>query len=100
MPHARHAARYKILGRRLQAARIAAGLTQEQAANRMGYPQTFISKCERAYRRVDVIELEEFATTYNVPISRFHAPLTADENRLLERDRARRAARMRDADTT
>jgi transcriptional regulator with XRE-family HTH domain len=37
-------------------ARHRAGLTQQQLANRLRKPQSFVSKVEKAERRLDVIE--------------------------------------------
>lgn len=39
--------------------RNAAGLTQSQVADRLGRPQSFVSKFERGERRLDVIEFLE-----------------------------------------
>jgi transcriptional regulator with XRE-family HTH domain len=41
----------------LVAARLRAGLTQVEVALRLDETQTFISKCERGERRLDVAEL-------------------------------------------
>lgn len=43
--------------RRLRAAREEAGLSQEQLASRIGHSQSFVSKFERAERRLDVAEV-------------------------------------------
>ena len=56
---------------RLRAARTSAGLTQIQAAERLGVPQSFISKCESGERRVDVVELQFLAALYKKPLSYF-----------------------------
>jgi transcriptional regulator with XRE-family HTH domain len=56
---------------RLKAARRRAGLTQAEVAQRLGRPQSFVSKCESGERRVDVIELAAFARLYRRPMSFF-----------------------------
>jgi transcriptional regulator with XRE-family HTH domain len=55
---------YKEFTRRLVGARKDAGLTQVQAAKRLGKAHTFISKCELGERRVDFVELQQFAKLY------------------------------------
>jgi len=57
--------------RRLRDARIEAGLTQAQVAAAMRRPQSFVSKCESGERRIDVIELDEFARLYQKPVAFF-----------------------------
>ena len=66
-----HSARYKRFLKRLRAARLQAGLTQIEVAATLRRPQSFVSKCEAGERRVDVVELEDFATLYQKPISYF-----------------------------
>jgi transcriptional regulator with XRE-family HTH domain len=56
--------KYRQFIARLREAREDAGLTQVQAAQEMGRPQSFISKCESGERRVDAVELQEFARMY------------------------------------
>lgn len=63
--------RYKLLLSRLRAARQAAGLTQTQVANAVGRPQSFVSKCEAGERRLDAVELLEFARLYDKPLGFF-----------------------------
>ncbi|GAB4287626.1 MAG: hypothetical protein Fur0025_21220 [Oscillatoriaceae cyanobacterium] len=48
---------YGIFLSHLRSARKGAGLTQEQVADRLGQTQSFVSKCERGERRIDVVEL-------------------------------------------
>ncbi|MCC6350524.1 MAG: helix-turn-helix transcriptional regulator [Candidatus Eisenbacteria bacterium] len=62
---------YQAFLRRLKAARRKAGMTQVEVAKRLGRPQSFVSKCESGERRVDVLELAEFAGLYRVPVDYF-----------------------------
>lgn len=68
-----HDSRYRTLLRRLRAARQAAGLTQGDVAGAVRRTQSFVSKCEAGERRVDAIELLEFARLYGRPMSYFVA---------------------------
>lgn len=63
-----HSARYRLLLKRLREARVRAGLTQVQAARALRRPQSFVSKCESGERRIDVIELDDFARLYRKTI--------------------------------
>jgi transcriptional regulator with XRE-family HTH domain len=62
---------YRLFIARLRQAREEAGLTQVDAARRVGRPQSFISKCESGERRVDVVELQQFAEIYRKEIGFF-----------------------------
>jgi helix-turn-helix protein len=66
-----HSARYRRFLRRLKQARQDASLTQVVAAKALRRPQSFVSKCESGERRVDVIELEDFARLYRKNLSFF-----------------------------
>lgn len=48
-----------------------AGLTQIDLARKIGETQTFVSKCERGERRVDVVELHTFCRAFGVSLVRF-----------------------------
>ncbi len=61
---ARRSAAYRLFLTRLREARIATGLTQAEVAVKLRRPQSFVSKCESGERRVDVVELQEFAQLY------------------------------------
>ena len=37
------------------------GLSQQEVADRLGRPQTYVSKCERGTRRMDVVEFLKMA---------------------------------------
>lgn len=66
-------ARYRRLLERLRAARRAAGLSQHDVAAAVGRPQSFVSKCEGGERRVDAVELLEFAQLYGRSVGYFVA---------------------------
>jgi transcriptional regulator with XRE-family HTH domain len=68
-----HDPAYKEFLVRLRQARMEAGLTQVQVAARLGKLQSYVSKCEVGDRRVDVVELAEFAELYEKPIAWFVA---------------------------
>lgn len=46
----------KVLRENLVAARKDAGLTQQELADRLGKPQSFVAKYEGGERRLDVVE--------------------------------------------
>lgn len=64
---------HRALAARLRQARKDAGLTQVQAAERLGKPQSFISKCESGERRVDALELMAFARAYGKRLMYFES---------------------------
>ena len=64
-------AEYVAFRRSLKRAREKAGLSQSEAARRLGKPQSFVSKCESGERRVDFVELKAFARLYGVSINFF-----------------------------
>ncbi len=63
--------KYQNFIKRLRKARLEAGLTQVEAGKRLKKPQAYISKIERGERRVDAVELAEFAKLYNKPLDDF-----------------------------
>lgn len=70
-PRALHTRRYKAFLGRLRRAREESGLTQEQVAKALGRTQTWISNCELGERRVDFVELEDFARVYGKTLEWF-----------------------------
>jgi len=66
-----YSADYERFLQLLREAREAAGLTQMQAARKMGRLQSFVSKCESGERRVDIIELSKFCEAYEISTARF-----------------------------
>ena len=68
---ARRSAVYRLFLVRLREARASAGLTQAEVAFKLQRPQSFVSKCESGERRVDVVELQEFARLYKKTLDSF-----------------------------
>lgn len=56
---------------KLRTARLEAGLTQVETSKKLKKPQSYISKIERGERKVEAIELGEFAKIYDKDISYF-----------------------------
>ena len=66
-----HSEAYARFVERLRRGRLEAGLTQVQVAQRLARPQSYVAKCEAGERRVNVIELAEFAKLYRKPLDFF-----------------------------
>ncbi|HVT15220.1 MAG TPA: helix-turn-helix transcriptional regulator [Thermoanaerobaculia bacterium] len=62
---------YQRMLQRLRQARLDAGFTQVEVAQRLGLRQTFVSKVELGERRLDAVELARFAALYGRPIGWF-----------------------------
>jgi DNA-binding XRE family transcriptional regulator len=62
---------YAVFLKQLRQARLDAGLTQEQLAERLQQTQSWISKCERGERRIDAVELMQFCRAMGVPLLEF-----------------------------
>ncbi len=69
---------YEVFLRRLREARRRAGLTQVQLAERLGQTQTFVSKCERGERRLDVVEVRAFCLALGESFPAFVAAFDAE----------------------
>lgn len=74
-----HSAPYKIFLKRLYKARENSGLTQIDVAQRLGKPQSFVSKCEQGERTVDVLDLLKFSKIYNVSLDYFFEGISIDD---------------------
>ncbi len=62
---------HEFLVGRLKQARREAGIDQSQAAKLLGKSQSYISKIESGQRRVDIVQLKEFAKIYRKQIDYF-----------------------------
>ena len=67
----RQSKEYARFVERLRTARERAGLSQSEAARRLGRHQSFIWKCENGVRRVDIVEAAAFAKLYGVSLTFF-----------------------------
>lgn len=81
MPRPVHSTRYREFLKRLRSAREKAGLLQIDVARQLGKPQSYVSKCESGERRVDVIELTDFARVYGVSLDSFVRAVKARQRR-------------------
>jgi transcriptional regulator with XRE-family HTH domain len=71
MPKAAFSKTYKAFLDLLRTSRENAGLTQQDLAKKIGQTQTFVSKCERGERRIDVAELLMFCRAIGIDASEF-----------------------------
>jgi transcriptional regulator with XRE-family HTH domain len=66
---------YAVLKGLLRELREKANLTQEQVAEKLGQTQSFVSKCERGERRLDVVQLRAFGRAVGVTLPNIVAAL-------------------------
>ena len=70
MPKSIYTATYKVFLEQFRAARKQAG-TQQEIARHLGQTQTFVSKCERGERRVDIAEMFAFCDVFGLDAAEF-----------------------------
>lgn len=66
-----HSAEYQTFLKVFRHQRQRAGLTQVQVAKRIRETQTFVSKCERGERRIDIRELRAFCRAFGITLKQF-----------------------------
>lgn len=71
MPNPLHRRQYDVFRKLLVSAREMRGLTQVQVAERLGKPQSFVSKYERCERRLDFTEFMELADILCIDVTEF-----------------------------
>ncbi len=64
-----HSDKYARFLMMIVAARQGAGMTQQQLADALGKPQSYVSKYERGERRLDVIEFLEISSALKMDAS-------------------------------
>jgi transcriptional regulator with XRE-family HTH domain len=71
MSRAIYSDEHKYLVERLKKAREEAGLSQTTVAKLLGRTQSYVSKVESGQRRIDVVQLKQFARIYKKPLDYF-----------------------------
>ena len=71
MPRTIYKEEHRKIVERLKKARLAAGLSQIEVAEKLGKTQSYVSKIESGQRRFDVLQLKEFAEVYKKTLSFF-----------------------------
>jgi len=66
-----HSKEYRGIIQRLKEARIEVGLSQQEVADKLKKPQSYISKIESGERRLDVAEIKKFADIYKKRLDYF-----------------------------
>lgn len=64
---------YDLLRRMVREMRQRQGITQEELATRLRETQSFVSKCERGERRLDLVQLRAFCRALRIPFAEFVA---------------------------
>ena len=84
---------YAVFLDELRSARKQSGVTQIDLATRLAETQSFVSKCERGERRIDVAELRAFCRAIGVSlpafVQRFEAALAGSEGKSRSRQRSK-----------
>jgi len=62
---------HRCLVRQLTKARRQARLKQDEVAKKLGRTQSYISKLESGQRRIDIVQLKEFAAIYRKKLDFF-----------------------------
>lgn len=61
---------YSLFLNLLRRTRQRAGRTQEDIASILGVTQSFVSKCERGERRLDIVEVRSWCAALGIPIQK------------------------------
>lgn len=64
---------YAVLRTMLREARERAEITQVELAHKLRETQSFVSKCERGERRLDLVQLRLWCTALGINLSQFVA---------------------------
>lgn len=75
-----HSGRYKAFLHLLRTIREERAISQVMLADRLCTTQSFVSKCERGERRLDVIELQQWCEAVGIPLSDFVRSFIASQD--------------------
>jgi transcriptional regulator with XRE-family HTH domain len=70
-----HSKEYGLVADLLKKARLDAGLTQQQLADLLGHPQSYVAKYERKERRIDVVEFHSIVRALKLKPSKIFEKL-------------------------
>lgn len=59
------------IAEKLKMVREGLGLTQQQVAELLNRPQSYVSRCEKGIKQLDIQDLKEFSSIYKKPLSYF-----------------------------
>lgn len=85
---------YKLIGGRMQRARKALAMTQEQLAEKIGVSVGYISQIERGCTKVSLDTLSVIALYLNCDISQLIAGVTPGQEAYMQDELLRRYARL------
>jgi DNA-binding XRE family transcriptional regulator len=63
-----YSSEYSVFIRLLRSTREELGLTQEEIATRIGETQSFVGKCERGERRLDIVETRTWCAALGISL--------------------------------
>ena len=66
MTNSTHTDAYQNFAAILKQARLDAKLTQQEVADRLGKPQSYVAKLENSERRIDVVEFIQLANAMGI----------------------------------
>lgn len=72
-----HTKEYALFLECLRGERERVGLTQLEVASRLDATQTFVSKCERGERRLDIVELRQWCSAIDTTLGEFSSSFDA-----------------------
>ena len=82
MPKSTHTPEYRVLRELLRELREREGVLQADLAERLGVPQSYVSKSENGERRLDVLEVREWCRGLGVAFVEFSKELDRRLRRL------------------